>query len=380
MKWPKLLFIGWLSIFPDPGLAAPPDLLGAASSRPTLPNSDPPTSDPPLPDSLLNSFPSPSLLRQGSAANFQLILGRLQLDPVRYRKGSQSLDHAVADPTATASSGPAGQIFTETLHVNGVRGIPTLHYSITSENMRIMVDADGLGPWRIESQRTCPRGTGLNATSETTRVIVEQLPNRPLVMKLQSDAPERVIHAATWLHLRESDRVTFERYLEPIIDEMLWPYRLSELAEAAHSQSLRYTRHPRGQESVFEDSQIAAWIDDLRSPVRTDRVDADRNLRSVGISLLPRLASLDLSRLDAEQRQRLAEIRKTLTPAAEDDAARLAKLIRDDRSYWKLAAARLGDRDRQIVDARFKRISGDLPDSSPDRSMRVAIGDGPVRR
>jgi len=201
-----------------------------------------------------------------------------------------------------------------------------------------------------------------------------------LVMKLQSDAPGRVVHAATWLHLRESDRVTFEKYLEPIIDEMLWPYRLSELADDAHSQSLRDPRAPRGQETVFEDSQITAWIDDLRSPVRTDRVDADRNLQSVGISLLPRLASIDLSRLDAEQRQRLSEIREKLTPAAEDNGARLSKLIRDDRSYWKLAEARLNDRDRQIVDARFKRLSGDLPDSLRDDSVRVAIGDGPVRR
>jgi|GEM_PF-1446451 len=376
MKWPKLLFIGWLTIFPDPGLAAPPDLSGPDPSRSTRRHSDPPTSDTPLPDSL----PTPSLLRQGSAANFQLILGRLQLDPVRYRKGSQSLVHAVANPSATASSGPAAQSFTETLHVSSVRGIPTLHYSVTSESMRIMVDADGLGPWRIESQRTSQRGTGLNATSETTRVIVEQVPNRPLVMKLQSDAPGRVVHAATWLHLRESDRVTFEKYLEPIIDEMLWPYRLSELADDAHSQSLRDPRAPRGQETVFEDSQITAWIDDLRSPVRTDRVDADRNLQSVGISLLPRLASIDLSRLDAEQRQRLSEIREKLTPAAEDNGARLSKLIRDDRSYWKLAEARLNDRDRQIVDARFKRLSGDLPDSLRDDSVRVAIGDGPVRR
>ena len=354
MKWLLLLFVGWITIFPDPGIAAPPD----------------------IPDPL----PSPTLFRQSSASTTHLILGRLQLDPVRYRKGSQSLVHVATSPDATPLANASLEPLTETLHVSSTRGLPTVHYSVIGPSSRIMIDADAKGIWRIESQRNSIRGNGKNASVETTRVIVEQKPNQSLAMKIQSDAPDRMIRAATWLHLREAERDVFEVHLEPILDELLWPYRLSDLADAAHSQSLRDSPTSLDDADVVQNAELQVWIDDLRSPVRAARVNAERRLCSIGVSLIPRLANLDLNRLDAEQRARLIKIQNQLTPLAEDDASRLSLLIRDDRDYWQLASTRLNKRDRQLVDARIKKLSAELPPAVQDNSIVVAVDERPTRR
>ena len=60
--------------------------------------------------------------------------------------------------------------------------------------------------------------------------------------------------------------------------------------------------------------------------------------------------------MDEEQTTRLNQIRERLTPLIEDDAARLAVLIRDDMEYWRLAARRLDDSQMQLVEARLARM------------------------
>ncbi len=355
MKWPMLLIVGWLAIFPR--ITSFPDCLRAEGSGGPLANSRLPTAPPPT-----ETIPRPSLLRQNPAAHFHLSLGRLQLDSVRYRKGSQSLLHD-GESSATASQ-PTPP--TESLNVNSVRGNPNLHYSFISSRVRITIDADAKGPWRIESH---PLGS-----TSSLRFIVEQSPGQPIVMTSFTSDGESKVQTATWLHLREADRATFTQYLEPIVDELLWPYRFDELADEAQALCLQDTiADPLG------DSTLKAWIDELRSPNRTTRLNADRNLRNVGISLLPRLSRIDPLTLDAEQRWRLIEIQTKLQPMCEDDASRLANLIRDDLNYWQLAAGRLSETELKIVDSRLKQMGGGLPALGDNDSPRVA-GSVPRRR
>jgi len=228
-----------------------------------------------------------------------------------------------------------------------------MQYLMTSLARRLSINADGHGPWQIESERTSAGGK--------VRIVVQQTPGSPIVMQCFSDSAklkdaELTIQAATWLHLREADRTIFVEHLEPIVDELLWPYRFNELASAAQEHSLAYSQaHPQVQQDNprLDDELISGWIDELRSPTRTVRTSAERKLRAVGIALLPRLAKLDFSSLDAEQQKRLREIESTLTPLVEDDAIRLAMLIHDDLGYWQLASHRLDDRKQQIVATRF---------------------------
>jgi hypothetical protein len=339
MRWLLPLFLfGSLAIFPDLAQGDPPDR--SLSPKPS-------STKPPLPDySPAGYLPSPSLLRQSTSASFHLVLGRLQLDPVRYRKGSQSLRHLAASNGTTTNATTAD--ISETMTVNSVRGIPSMNYAMTGPLARVTIDAEGQGKWRLETRRVLPQGV--------RRVLVEQTPGQPLRMAFVTSKPgapatPSVVAAATWLHLREAERELFDEDLEPILRELLAPYRFQELADAAQRAAISQT-----ESMVVQDETIDGWIEDLRSPFRSVRMEAERKLVAIGIPLLPRLAMLDVSKLDAEQTSRLNQIRDRLTPLIEDDAARLAILIRDDMEYWRLAARRLDDRQMQLVETRLARM------------------------
>jgi signal transduction histidine kinase len=354
MKWLLPLFLfGSLAIFPDLACGDPPD-------KPTLPKLS--SNESPPPDhSSAGYLPSPSLLRQSTSASFHLVLGRLQLDPVRYRKGSQSLRHLAATNGTTTNANTADT--SETMTVSSARGIPSMHYDMSGPLARVTIDAQGQGIWRVETRRVLSQGV--------RRVLVEQTPGQPLRMAFVTSKPgaaakPSVIEGATWLHLREAERELFDEDLEPILRELLAPYHFREMAEAAQRAALS-----QAEMMVVQDEAVDGWIEDLRSPFRSVRMDAERKLVSMGISLLPRLATLDVSTLDAEQTTRLNQIRERLTPLIEDDAARLAVLIRDDMEYWRLAARRLDDSQMQLVETRLARMRTSDAETSTDAS-RVA--------
>jgi hypothetical protein len=349
MRWPTLLIsMGWLAIF----------VVDLEAEQPTF------QSPPPLPAN--DYLPSPTLLRQNPAANFHLVLGRLQLDPVRYRKGSFSLTHAESPSNADAGSTPPS--ITESMTVNGVRGKPSMQYVMTRPQARVTIDADSQGNWRIQTER--------RLSAHQRKLLIEQVIGKPLRMRCTmvstNGSPDDTytVQGTTLLHLREADRATFIEDLEPILDELLCPYRIQDLSDQAHAFSLRQSTDDSDTETLVDDATLQTWIHELRSPSRLRRTDAERKLLSVGIALLPRLASIDPSSLDSEQRYRLNQIRTRLTPLAEDDAARLATLIRDDREYWRLAASRLDDRELLVMNRRFQNLGG-IP-LLPNDSARIA--------
>lgn len=340
--------MGWLAVF----------VLDLRADRPAF------ESPPPL--ATHDYLPSTTLLRQSPAANFHLVLGRLQLDPVRYRKGSFSLTHT--ESPSRADTRPSSPAVTESMTVNSVRGKPSMQYVMRRAEARVTIDADADGNWRIETER--------RHRDHHRKLRIEQITGRPLRMHCTLVSPNRspdetyTVQGTTLLHLREADRAAFIEDVEPIIDELLSPYRIHDLADQAHEYSLRHAAEDVAGGVPIADATIQTWIHELRSPSRLRRSEAERKLLAVGISLLPRLANVDASTLDSEQRQRLNQIQARLTPLAEDDATRLATLIRDDREYWRLAASRLDDRELLVVNRRLQALGGDL--LLPSDSARIA--------
>jgi len=82
-------------------------------------------------------------------------------------------------------------------------------------------------------------------------------------------AKPSVIEGATWLHLREAERELFDEDLEPILRELLAPYRFREMAEAAQRAAISQT-----EMMVVHDEAVDGWIEDLRSPFRSVRMVA----------------------------------------------------------------------------------------------------------
>ncbi len=361
MRWPPILIsLGMIFIMPEVLSAVEP----RPSSQATVPG------DPSSPPTL-----RPTLLRQNSSASFQLVLGRLRLDSVRYRKGSQTVQRNATSPFSLGSnSGELSDddVISETLNVEGCRGVPALHYSSSSRHSLVTIDADGQGTVRMESR--------YDAVDEDVKIVLVQRPDANIQVETIRSGIKETYQAANWLQLREVNPGLFAMYFEPVIDELLWPYRFRDIADEAHRIALENA----GTEQIHAE-QVNGWIEGLRSPSRMVRNESEASLRLLGVALLPRLARLDLTLLDTEQRLRIVRIQKQLTPLTEDDAARLSNLIRDDVDYWRLASSRLDAPQLASIDAKFKRMGIPLRshrkvDPAPTSGTRIASTDSEMRR
>ncbi len=79
---------------------------------------------------------------------------------------------------------------------------------------------------------------------------------------------------------------------------------------------------------------IERLVQQLADPRFAVRQSADRQLRAYGHSLLPMLEKLDFSRLNAEQKHRLAEIQQELSPWCEDNVTQVAAWLVNDVRLW----------------------------------------------
>jgi len=293
--------------------------------------------------------PLVSLLRDGQAAHFQLVLGRIELDRVRYRKGSfsrQSVAHAAGAP-----------VFSEMLSIDSDRGIPRLHYSRQTALHRLILDINERGRLLIESE--------INGN----RLSLVQERGRPLVVRRYQRDRYDESNFATWVHLYATIPAIYKQHLQPLVDDLIHPVRLSELADRAHARSVTDLTVPAAIDNLTLNRYIAL----LGSTQRSQRIEAQRELHQCGIAVLPRLRAIDPSTLDAEQRQRLGQVVRQLTPPDADCESRVATLIRDDSTYWAATANRLSGQEQILIAARLAELNAPPPHRTPGAAPAVRV-------
>lgn len=305
-----------------------------------------------------------SLLRDGKMAQFRLVLGQLELDPVRYRKGT--LNRSRSAPLGDLQTVHTAGLISETLSIEATRGIPRLHYRRKSPDQTLTLDIDNRNRILIDSL----------TVDAAERVIVTQDSGRQISIRRQRDGRVEQTFADTWFHLYIRSPELYRRHLAGLLDDMLYPMKLDQLAESALVRSVAEmadTTQPQASSgrsaATIEPSgsgPIAATMDDrtlrhtisiLGSSDRADRISAQQSLLQQGIAIVPRLRQIDPRSLDPEQRERLAQVLRQLTPAGEDHEARVSILIRDDSAYWASAADRLTADQRALVAARIADLA-----------------------
>ncbi len=295
--------------------------------------------------------PPESILCDSNAAHFRLVLGRIELDPVRYRKGTINRKTGQNNPKTARS---------ETLTVDATRGIPRLHYTRQTAGQRLTLDVNERGRFAIESE------------IQGERLLLVQEENRPILIQHFRGKESYKRETDTWIHLYVSDPATYHKHLQPLVDNLIRGNPLNKLAEAAHLRSLASL----SSASITNDVALQQYIEMLGSTQRTLRIEAQRELHQCGISLLPRLRQIDPQSLDAEQRHRLSQIIQQLTPRGEDCEARIAAMIRDDSNYWLAASDRLTGADRILISARMSDLGSSdavaIAKTNAKNSVRVA--------
>jgi len=296
-------------------------------------------------------LPPQSLLRDSHAAHFHLILGRIELDPIRYRKGTTSRTSGQKVTQAEVN---------ETLSIDATRGVPRLHYTRQTATQRLTLDVNERNRLLIESEIGRDRVT-----------VIQEL-DRPISIRHSRGSEGDVSEVDTWIHLYMSHSAIYVKHLQPLVDDMIHAMPIKELAERAHARSIASLPSV----SATNNLTLQHYIAMLGSTQRTERVAAQRELHQCGISLLPRLRQMDPQQLDAEQRHRLEQVIRQLTPRGDDCESRLAAMIRDDQNYWAAAEDRLTGAQRILITARISDLGGSdvlrVAKSNAKNPVRVA--------
>lgn len=304
--------------------------------------------------------PQQSILCDSNAVHFRLVLGRIELDPVRYRKGIISRSCS-ADPPSAATN--------ETLAVDATGGIPRIHFTRQTAVQRLTLNINEKGRLSIESDLG------------DERFVLTQDPARPIVTRQTRGLQVDVREYETWIHFYMAMPELYKKHLQSLVDDLIRGTRLCELAEKAHARSLTSL----SSAALTNDGAMLRYVEMLGSTQRAERLEAQRELHQCGISVLPRLRQIDPKSLDTEQRVRLEQLIKQLTPRGDDCESRVAAMIRDDWRYWLAADQRLSPSDRLLISARMSDLGGNhatqlAKSSAKSNAVRLAANTDDERR
>lgn len=273
------------------------------------------------------------ILAETGMAHFRLVLGRLELDPPRHRKGSKSLQHA--HPAAVE----------ETVSVTSERGIPSLHYTLHSERQQVIIDVVDALRVRVVSERL----------DVEERFIIDQPASGPLTITCQRATETERLEAASFLHLQAALPQWCRRHLQPVWAYVMPGPTLAELSAATTDHLVAVTL----SRSLPTQGDVLDWIDQLRSPRRHRRAAAERALLDYGLPVLRILDDVAPGVLDTEQAARLQRVRWTLRPRQADTPQRLASWLAADQAYWNLRAAELPPPQRWAIDRGLRKCLGE---------------------
>lgn len=274
---------------------------------------------------------------------FDLIQGRLCLDPLLHRKGSQQREGS-------------GQY--ENVTVTAERGIPSMHYVFESAHQQITMSVSQATSFRMESWLV---------DLDERCVLIQPEANRMKLSIHRGDLKDDY-HGATLLHLRHCDAAGFDRHFGLLLEQMLRGQsvqQISQATEVAVFQQIQRQHSPDIQ-------MVRQQVDRLRSPRRATRMLAVRQLLTWGTPIVPVLRSIPDYELDAEQKAQVTAIARQLRSPVGDTPATLAKLVVNDQSYWEAIATKLDPDQIRIASAHLQRLGGQPVEVPGEPDERIA--------
>ncbi|TWT70057.1 hypothetical protein Pan14r_23550 [Crateriforma conspicua] len=273
-------------------------------------------------------------------ARFILVGGRLQLHPLQHRKGRETRDR--------------GGVF-ESISVQSHAGLPTLQYTFQSAECHLSLNVQDAKSIRME----------LFVTDTQRRDVLEQYEGKP-VRWITDDT----IEADSLLHLRRQNPQSFDKTFGEIVAHLLRGQSLHAFSrnvdrKLIHLVSSTDTALPR-------QDQIRQWIEALSADQIGKRQTAQNQLLRVGTPVLQMLDAIPSEHLDAEQRYRIKQIRRRLTPTMEDSVASWAHRLAMDRQYFATIAGDLPIDQQLIVNRHLESLGMEPIVGSSESLVHVA--------
>ena len=280
-----------------------------------------------------------ALLLDTQVAKFRMILGRLSLDPPAHIKCERS---------AKLSCGGD-----ERVEVTAARGIPSLHYYLETSNRRLTVDVSDAEYVQIRSE--------VESEFSLEKLKIDQPPQGAIKLSLSShdqlskEVIEQEFKVASFVHLKASYPQVYQRHVAPMLSRLL-----ERPAIACRATDLIRALEAASPSDDTLHANVDRLIDELRSPSRETRNEAEKDLRGLG---LPALCLIDSklqrgSDLDIEQQMRLKRVRNAIAPKAGDSPRQLARWLASDINYWNTVANDLSVAQLQAVQQDLVSVTG----------------------
>ena len=269
-------------------------------------------------DDLIEQLPPTGLFHDSALARFRLLGGKVFLDPVRYRKGSEEF---------------TSDAFTEVLHVSAADGIPAVLYRFESPKQTMQLMVQHGGGLQFESL--------LKESGEVVRMqqaVGGQIQWHRQIQPADSKSQTVYVQGTTVLHIVGQDPVGWQQHADWLYGRLLAGRSLLDLAE----QTKAYLRNHVGNLSGVTSEDIDALTDQLGSTRLSERRAARKKLADLGTVVIPMLRRIvERSDLDAEQARSLQTLIDRSPRHDDDTVASLAFLLSADRMHWQIMAADL---------------------------------------
>jgi hypothetical protein len=255
---------------------------------------------------------------EAGPVRFRLLSGRIEVDPMRYRKGSQTHDN---------------DGFTESITVASSSGVPSVCYQFGDQYQRIHLIAEHGGDLRIESN--------LIATGE--RAILQQCKGGEIHWITCRDVtqPSNLdlhVSGPTLLHIVGQDESGFRIHIDGLISRMLRGRSLIDLTQ----RTGEFLQKHADQLTSVSSNRVNLLIDQLGSVKHSQRRGASIELTRLGTSVIPFLnAALRRNDLDVEQMARLRMLVSRCPRIDDDTPSSLACLLSTDRAHWAILSKRM---------------------------------------
>jgi len=264
--------------------------------------------------SLLATFgraeePEISLLAKTGWVRIQLVLGRIEVANI----GSSQ--------TRTETRGEPDDDVRETITITSETVIPTVRYQNQSQDESLTFAI--INGREVELRR-------MSVGADRPELRFEQSPGRDLLLQVGRDKTKKTYRSPSLWHLMLEEPGVCERELLPVLQWLQPQWRLKEFIHRAEDELVLAATGSEFQ-TARKARRLVARLDS--ADYRT-RQAASRDLRALGVGLLPYLDQLDPADLSREQRQRLSRLEASLRASTGDSPQRIANWLAEDERTW----------------------------------------------
>lgn len=243
----------------------------------------------------------------------------------------------------------AGRI--ERLSVSGNSGRPSIDYELTTpqgEAFHFQVKhGDG-----ITARHTPPAES---AAAPPVTAEYRQATTGPVTLTVGSGSDAQVFRAASLWHLLIDQPEACRQHFGPMLNYLRSDWGLPAKAAEIEQELLNTV----GSSNRLERQRWTALVAQLGNDRFATREAADRQLRAIGLAVLPFLQGCETAQLDPEQRFRVRRIIAALTRDNEDDhVVQAASRLSGDPHVWLSLLARPTLATRQIAAGQMAELLG----------------------